>query len=111
MTKTDIMLLQRVAQGPVSFTHGVNARGATKLLRSTISSSQQKHLHRLALGGWVAEVVNPKASISPPETTVTYSLTSLGREELGIHKRLEPNVHHVKLPSESQLERQSMEPI
>lgn len=112
MKSIDIMLLERCAQGPVSFTHAPTVRGhTTKLVRSTVSPKQQAPLHQLALAGLVAEAVDPQASISPPESTVTYTLTARGRDALGLHARQMPPQHNFPLPSDAQLIRESKEPV
>ena len=53
LSKTDIMLLERVARGPVSFTHAPTVRGThTKLVRSSVSPKQQAPLRDLAMRGF-----------------------------------------------------------
>lgn len=110
MNSTDIMLLQRCAQGPVSFTHAPTVTGhKTKLVRSTLSPKQQVPLHQLALAGLLAEAV--EGCLHNQETTVTYTLTALGRDTLGLHGRQERPQHAIQSPTDAQLLRESKEPI
>lgn len=109
MRSTDIMLLERCAAGAVSFTHEPNPSGrGTRLVRSSISPSQQKKLRELANGGYVAEAVSgdPIQSV----TTVTYTLTALGRNELGIHAKKKQRRNNTTPPTDSALERESRDP-
>lgn len=110
MKSTDVMLLERCAQGPVSFTHEPTVRGnKTKLVRSTLSPKQQEPLYQLSLEGLLAR----KVSGCPidGETTVTFTLTALGRDALGIHARRQQPRNNTPTPSSSMLERESREPI
>lgn len=110
MNSNGTMLLERCARGPVSFTHAPTVRGhTTKLVRSTLGPKQQAPLHALALAGYLAEKVD--GCPLDVETTVTYTLTALGREWLGMHKRREQPRNSVPTPSESMLERESREPV
>jgi len=111
MNKTDQMLLDRVARGPVSFTHGVDVRGRhTKLVRSTISPSQQKHLHRLAVMGLLSEKVEGCGGHgSPPETVVTYALTAMGRAEQGIRAPTPVPHNRWTPPTDAELEVEGIE--
>lgn len=102
------LLLQRVAQGPVYFTHAVDEKGReTKVVRSTTSPTNQKHLHALALEGYVAETVT--GTLIPQETTVTYTLTAKGREFLGLHAATPRPVHRSLPLSDKQLEAEGIE--
>ena len=93
LNKTDSMYLQRLSSGPVSFVYAPHGRG-TKLVRSTVSVSLQKHYRRLAVAGYCAEkVTGCNGRNEPPEHTITYTLTALGRQELGIHAQVMPPVH------------------
>lgn len=109
LKKSDLMLLERAAISPVSFTHAIDYKGKLHLARSTISPSQQKHLHRLAVEGYLAEAVT--GTPIPPETTVTYTLTATGRAKLGIRKQLMPSVYRTEPLTEEQLEAESMVPV
>lgn len=111
ISKTELMLLQRVSQGPVSFTHAplVSGKG-TKLVRSSISPSRQKDLYALAVRGYLAHAVTGCGGHgTPPETTVTYTLTSQGRSALGIHPRAMPPVHRNLPLTDEQLAREGIE--
>ena len=105
LNKTDKTYLQRLVQGPVQFTHAIDVNGRkTKLGRSTVSVSLQKHYHRLAVGGYCAEAVTGcNGHNEPPETTVTYTLSALGRAELGIHKEPPPPVNRSQPLSDVEL--------
>lgn len=110
MKSTDVMLLERCARGPVSFTHAPTVRGhTTKLVRSTLGPKQQAPLHALACAGYLSEKVT--GLMDTMETTITYTLTALGREELGIHSRRAQPRNATPTPSESMLERESREPV
>lgn len=102
------LLLQRVAQGPVYFTHAVDPQGReTKVVRSTTSPSNQKHLHALALEGYVAAAIT--GTPTPPETTVTYRLTAKGREFLGLHAPTPRPIHRALPLTDKQLEAEGIE--
>lgn len=104
LTKTDIMLLERVAKGPVHFTHAPTVRGShTKLVRSSVSPKQQSPLRNLAMLGFLALATSGSAPHFPLETTVTYTLTSKGREALGLHKLQMPDVHRQPSLTDEQL--------
>lgn len=109
LTTTEIMLLERVARGPVSFTHAPLASGkGTKLVRSSMSPSQQAPLHDLAMRGLLARAVTGSAPHFPLETHVTYTLTSLGRDALGLHAVLPLPVHRDVSLTDEQLEREGL---
>jgi hypothetical protein len=104
------MLLERVAHGEVSFTFEPNARGKTKLVRSTTSGAQQPKYHALALKGLLAEAVNgTPGHAGPPTTTVSFTLTAAGRGEMGIHHEHKPNVNWHPAPTEADMERDGIE--
>lgn len=87
LNKSDILLLQRAATSPIEFVYSpcVNSPHV-KLTRSSISQSQKKHLHRLAVGGYLAEATGGCGGHGePPETKITFTLTAMGRQSLGIH--------------------------
>lgn len=111
MTKTEQLLLERCEQGPVSFTHAADIKGRyTRLVRSTISPSQQKHLHELAVAGYVAERVSGCGGLgTPPESTVTYSLTALGRSVLGIRAPTPVPIHRTMPLTDEELELEGIE--
>lgn len=110
MKSSDLMLLERCARGPVSFTHAPTVRGhTTKLVRSTLGPKQQAPLHQLALAGFLAEKIEGCPLVG--ETTVTYTLTARGRDVLGIHKRQMPPQYATPNPTDAQLLRESREPI
>lgn len=94
MNAHDRMLLER-AQKTVSFTYcPALTTGRVKLVRSSLSEGQKKHLHRLAIEGYLAESWHGCGGHGePPETTVTFSLTAKGRDFLGIHAAPKPRVH------------------
>lgn len=110
ISKTELLLLQRVAQSPVSFTHAPQVRGkGTKLVRSTLSPSRQKELYALSIRGYLAHAVTGCGGHgTPPETTVTYTLTAQGRVALGIHHRAMPPVHRNLPLTDAQLEREGI---
>jgi hypothetical protein len=107
----DRLLLQRVSQGPVAFTHAIDVSGRyTKLVRSSISYSQNKHLHRLALEGYLCQKVTGCGGHGePPETVVTYTLTALGREALDIHAPRKPTVNRWTAPTEEEMLKEGIE--
>ena len=107
----DRLLLQRVRKGPVLFTHAADMSGRyTKLVRSTLSISQSKHLHRLALEGYLCEKITGCGGMGePPETTVTYTLTALGRDAIGDKPTRKPEVNRWTPPSEEDMLREGIE--
>lgn len=95
MNGIERLCLQRIATSPVSFTHAIDMRGkATKLARSSISPSQQKICEALAIQGFVSRAVSGDHSSTPPETSVTYTLTALGRAELDMKPERRAYVNH-----------------
>jgi hypothetical protein len=111
LSGNDRKYLERLGKGDVLFTHAIDINGrATKLVRSTVSQSLQKHYHRLALEGLCAERVHGCGGHgSPPETTVTYSLTAMGREALGLHREEPPTRNRWTPPSDAELAREGIE--
>lgn len=110
LNKTDQTYLNRLAQSAVSFTHEPNATGkGTRLVRSTVSGSLQKHYHRLAVDGYCAESITGSHDPGPPQTVVSYTLTALGRDALGLHKPLAKPVNRSRPLSESELYRDGIE--
>lgn len=110
MKSADVMLLERCAQSPVSFTHAVTIVGRRpKLVRSTIGPKQQAPMHQLAVAGYLSEKVT--GCPHDGETTVTYTLTALGREAMGIYQRSKPARYARPWPTDAQLERESREPV
>lgn len=106
LNKTDQKYLERLAQGSVSFTYAVDLNGGrtAKLVRSSVSSSLQKHYHRLAVAGYVAEVVSGCGGRGDPaEHTVTFTLTALGRKALGLRAPRAPTVNRSRSLTESEL--------
>jgi hypothetical protein len=101
------LLLQRVARGPVSFTHAplVSGKG-TKLVKSTLSPSQQAPLASLASRGLLARAVTGSAPHFPLETHVTYTITSLGQEALGMQPARKPRVNRNLPLTDEELERE-----
>jgi hypothetical protein len=111
LNKTDKMYLERLATGPVQFIHGIDIHGrATKLLRSSVSPSLQKHYHRLAVSGYVSEVVSgDNGQGNPPEHVVTYSLTALGRSKINLRNEPKPPVNRWTPPSNYELAQEGSE--
>lgn len=110
LTKAERMLLERVHHDLVSFTFEPNARGKTKLVRSTTSGAQQPKYHALAVKGLLAEsVTGTPGHNGPPTTTVEFTLTSLGRDELGVHAGHKPLVNFHPLATEEELAQDSIE--
>lgn len=111
LKSSDRMLLERVARGPVSYTHAIDMRGThTKLVRTTLSQSQHKHLHRLAVDGYLAEkITGCGGQGEPPETTVAYKLTALGQAALDIHPSRKPPVNRWTPPTEAEMEKEGLE--
>lgn len=110
LTKADKMLLERVAHGEVSFTFEPNARGKVKLVRSTTSGAQQPKYHALAVLGLLAEhVTGTPGHAGPPTTTVTFTLTSLGRSEMGIRAEPPRPVHWTPPVTEAELMKDAIE--
>lgn len=104
LSKADKMFLEKVAAGPVSFTYEPGANGHVKLVRSTTSGAQQPKYHALAVAGYLAEAVNGEIHHeAPPTTTVSFTMTAMGREALGLHSEPKPFVHHHRLPTEEEL--------
>lgn len=107
LNRAETTLLERVAASPVSFTHAPNARGtSTKLVRSSISPSRQAQLVELTARGYVSRAITGSAPHFPLETTVTYTLTALGRVVLGLHARTELPKHRDVSLTDEQLERE-----
>lgn len=108
MNSGDNLLLERLATGPIIFTYSPDVRGGkhVKLTKSTVSPSQKKHLHRLARSGHVASEIHGDPCAMPPHTTLTFTITALGRSTL-VPRRAAPNVHHHVIPSEEQLAAES----
>lgn len=105
-------LLKRCAKGPVSFTHAIDLSGRvqTRVIRSTIKSSLQKHLHRLALSGLVFEnVTGCGGHGEPPEHTVTYTISALGRSAIGLHAPAPKRTRASTALTDEQLEAEGIE--
>lgn len=110
LTKADKMLLERVAHGEVSFTYEPNSSGKVKLVRSTTSGAAQPKYHALAILGLLSEAVTgTPGHAGPPTTTVTFTLTALGRNEMGIHAERRPNVHWRPPVTEAELAKDGIE--
>lgn len=111
LTKADKMLIERCHTGPVSFTYEPCPAGRkhAKLVRSTISVTQQKKLHALAVQGLVAERITGCTDGGPPTTTIEYTVTAAGREALGIACPVKPPVHWHALPTEEQMAKEGLE--
>lgn len=111
LNKTDETYLNRLSQGPVIYTHAIDTTGRkTKLVRSTTSPSLQKHYHRLAVDGYCAEVVSGCGGHGePPETSVTYTLTALGRSVLGIRAPTPRPINRWTPPSDAELAAEGIE--
>ncbi len=109
LNAADRMLLQRLTQGPVTFTYSPCQRGGkhVKLTASTLSLSQKKPLHALALGGYVAESLVGDPCAVPPHTTLTFTITGLGRGVLGPAPD-KPLIHRHALLSEDQMAEDSI---
>lgn len=95
-------LLERVSTTPATFTFEPHGKGV-KLVASNISVSQRKHLDTLASDGLVARHGSGDPTGCPPHTTMTYSLTALGRDELDMHTRVTPAKNFTEPASESRL--------
>lgn len=105
--KSKLMLLERVAKAPVEFVYEASDHHPerhARLVRSSISPSQRKHLRAFALEGLVSEHVDGcKGRREPPTHTITYSITSLGLKRLGHAPAPRPSIHRHELKSEAQL--------
>jgi hypothetical protein len=100
-------VLERCLQGPVSFTHAIDMAGKVqpRVIRSTLSPSQQKYLHALALRGLAFEAVTGCGGRGePPECTVTYSISSLGRLALGCKAHMPEHTRASTALTDEQLE-------
>lgn len=107
LSYNDKMLIERAARSPVSFTHAIDLAGktTTKVVRSTMSPRWQKDYHRLALIGFVGEAVTGCGGHGePPEHTVTYRTTSLGRAAVGLHEPEKPRVNGSTAYTDAELE-------
>lgn len=112
MKSGDKMLIERAARSPVSFVHAIDMAGKVRsnTVRSTISPSQQKHMHRLALEGLLSEAVTGCGGHGePPEHVVTYTPTALGRAAVGLHVPEKPRVNASTMLSESELLKEGIE--
>lgn len=109
LNNTDSMYLERLVKGPIEFVHGIDINGnATKLLRSTVSPSLQKHYHRLAVAGYVSEKIDGCGG-NPPEHVVTYTLTALGRGAINLRAEPKKTVNRWTPPSNYELAQEGSE--
>jgi hypothetical protein len=92
------MLIERAAEGPIEFVYApALTTGHVKLVRSTLSSGQKKHLHRLAVEGYLAESYGGCGGRGePPEMVVGFTVTALGRGAIGL--RATPGVRARRIP-------------
>lgn len=102
-------LIERVLQSPLAFTWGPCPKGGThaRLLRSSGSPSQVKHLRRFALAGLLSEKITDSAS--PPEHTVTYTITALGREAIDHYAAIAPRRNADRAATDSELLREAIQ--
>lgn len=110
LTKHDRLLLERVQSGEVSFTWEPNSRGGVKLVKSTTKKGDQPKYHDLALKGLLSEKVDGHPGHSgPPVTTISFTLTALGKDALGLHAPARAPVHFTKVASEEELMKDAIE--
>lgn len=106
LTKNDKTLIERCIKEAIIYTYAPCERGGThvKLVRSTTSISLRKRLHALALAGYVSEAVEGTADHEkPPETSIVFKATALGREAVDYHEPIKPQVYSVRSATDTEL--------
>ena len=89
---------------PATFTYAPHGGTHPTLIRSSCSPSQRAHLERLALAGYLAKsVVTPGAHFDPPEHTVMFKVTALGREAIDIFRPVKPLVNFQRSKTNAEL--------
>jgi hypothetical protein len=98
LNAADRMLIERAAESPIEFTYApVTMRRNAKLVRSSISPKWKEPLHRLAVAGYLAESTTGCGGHGePPETTIGFTITALGRGAIGL--RAAPAVRARRIP-------------
>lgn len=105
LSKTDIMLLERLGRGDVTYRYEpARTKAKPKLVGSSLSPKQQAPLHALAVAGYASEHVESNAGCGHlPGTTVRFSLTALGRAAIGKHSLARLPVNRAQPLTEKEL--------
>lgn len=101
LTPEERSVLERCIKAPIFYTYAPCPVGDphVKLIRFNADVILRPALDRLAMLGLVARsVTGCEGRREPPETTVTYTATALGRDEVGVHAPIQPlrNVTRLK---------------
>jgi hypothetical protein len=73
-------------------------------LRYSAAPALRKRLDELCLRGWVSKLVHGcEGRREPPETTLTYVITALGRDAAGIHRSIKKLKNVVRLKTDAAL--------
>jgi len=105
-----LQLLKRLADKPARFGYEIPHAGhkTPKLVSATHRGIKGKELSALALEGYLARRAIDDGPRDEPAIVVTFTLTAKGREALGLKPERPPPRYRRKLPSESEMARQSL---
>lgn len=105
-------MIRRCAKQPVFYAYAPCAGGGThaKLVRANADEHISRDLHRLALDGYLAErIAGCGGRGEPPETVITYTVTALGRDSVGLHRAQVPAKHRSQPLTDAELEAEGIE--
>jgi hypothetical protein len=110
LTANDKTIIARCVTEPAVYTFHPKGEGV-KYARFNMPPKYRVRLHELALAGYVSETVTGCGGVGcPPETTITFAATALGREAVDHYRDVKPLTNFERVKTDAQLLAESQEP-